>query len=230
MRLSSPRVHPLASSEWTDEVRQVLASTINASRDGALNIFSTLAHHPKLLKRWLVFGTHILRKSSLSPRQRELAILRVGWLCGSEYEWGQHVTIARRSSITDEEIRRVADGPDAPGWGDEEREILRATDELHHDFMIDELTWQQLSRRLDEQQLMDLIFTVGQYHLVSMALNTLGVQLDEGYPSFEQSAGRRPAIADRRRGASGPSSSAVDPAAPTRPDPTIGGRQDGGAA
>jgi alkylhydroperoxidase family enzyme len=149
-----------------------------------LNIFRTLAHHPKLLKRWLVFGNHVLAKSSLSPRDREIAILRVGWLCRAEYEWGQHVLIAREAGISDEDIARVGAGPDAPGWDPGDATLLRAVDELHADCFVSDPTWQALARRYDERQLLDLIFAVGQYHLVSMALNTLGVQLDPGVAGF----------------------------------------------
>lgn len=183
MRLSQPRINPLPETEWTDEQRELIQV---AERGGpsALNIYRTLANHPKLLKRWGVFGAHILYKNSIPPRQRELLILRTGWLCRSEYEWGQHVLIGRASGVTDEEIARIKDGPDAPGWSEADAALLRAADELHNDAMITDATWNTLSKSLNTEQLIDLVFTVGQYHIVSMALNTLGVQLDEGVPGF----------------------------------------------
>jgi alkylhydroperoxidase family enzyme len=147
---------------------------------GALNIFGTLAHHPDLLRRWLVFGTHVLGKTTLSPRHRELVILRVGWRCRAPYEWGQHVVIARREGITDDEIARVSEGPTAPGWDPIDALLLRATDELHDLQTISDEVWQELSQRFDDQQMLDLIFTVGQYQLVSMALNACGVERDDG--------------------------------------------------
>jgi 4-carboxymuconolactone decarboxylase len=182
MRLSEPRVQPLSDDELDDEAREFLQQV---GRDGrVLNIYRTLARHPKLLKRWGVFGTHVLYKNSLPARERELLILRTGWLCRSEYEWGQHALIARASGLTDEEIERVKKGPDAPGWDDGDASILHAADELHDDSFISDGTWQMLSKSWDTQQLIDVVFTVGQYHVVSMALNTLGVQLDEGVPGF----------------------------------------------
>jgi alkylhydroperoxidase family enzyme len=185
MRLSQPRIQPLPEAEWDDDVRATLGGLLRAG-GRVLNIFSTLAHHPKLLKRWLVFGNHVLGKNSLSPRERELAILRIGWLCRAEYEWGQHVAISRQIDMSEEEIRRVTEGPDAPGWDPFDATLLRAVDELHDDAMITDATWKALSERYDTHQLMDLVFTVGQYNLVSMALNTLGVQLDEGIGGFSQ--------------------------------------------
>ena len=63
---------------------------------------------------------------------------------------------------------------------------MRAADELHNDAFISDATWEALSERFDTQQLIDVIFAVGQYHIVSMALNSLGVQLDEGVKGFER--------------------------------------------
>jgi alkylhydroperoxidase family enzyme len=170
MRLEKPRVEPLGDDQLDPDTRQRFGS------GPMLNIFRTLAHHPKLMKRWLVFGNHILAKSTLAPRERELVILRIGWLCRCGYEWGQHVVIARNSGLSDEEIERITTGPDADGWSDLERLLLRATDELHADAFISDATWSGLSAHLSTEQLIDLVFTVGQYNLVSMALNSLGVQ------------------------------------------------------
>jgi len=182
MRLSEPRVSPLPEDEWGDESQELLRRLDGERR--VLNIYRTLAHHPKLLKRWSVFGSHVLFKNTLPARERELLILRTGWLRRSEYEWGQHVRIARGSGISDAEIERVKEGPDADGWDEADAALLRAADELIADAFITDETWQALAGRFETEQLIDVIFTVGQYNLVSMALNTLGVQLDDGVKGF----------------------------------------------
>lgn len=185
MRLQTPRVPPLPQEDWDEEIRGLLQAS-GGPGGRPLHIFTTLAHHPKLLKRWLVFGAHVLSKSTLPPRERELVILRAGWLCQAEYEFGQHTSIGRESGLSDEEIRRVTLGPDAPGWDAFDAALLRATDELHADAFVSDASWAALSRRYSTQQMIDLIFAVGQYHLVSMALNSLGVQLDPGVPGFPE--------------------------------------------
>ena len=183
MRQTKPRLEPLAEEKWDDETRETLE---RLKVDGRVfNIFRTLAAHPKLLKKWLVFGNHILNKSTLPPRERELLILRVGWLCRAEYEWGQHVVIGKMAGLTDDEIDRVKEGPDAPGWSEFDAMLLRAVDELRAQSFISDAVWDALAATYDTRQLLDLIFTVGQYNLVSMALNTLGVRLDEGVAGFE---------------------------------------------
>jgi len=174
VRLEKPRVPPLSDAEIDPELRERFGG------GPILNIFRSLANHPKLTKRWLVFGNHVLGHNTLAPRERELVILRIGWLCRSGYEWGQHVRIAKDSGVRDDEIARVARGADAPGWSELDRALLRATDELHRDAFISDATWQALAAHLGTQQLMDLVFTVGQYNLVSMALNSFGVQPEPG--------------------------------------------------
>ncbi len=178
MTSAEPRLPPLDEGVWDDELREMLGKT---ARDGRVfNVFTTLARHPKLLKRWMVFANHVLFKSSLPPRDRELLILRVAHLCRSQYEWGQHRPIARDCGLTDDEIARVADGPDAPGWDPFEAALLRAADELHTDACLSDATWKKLAERYDEHRLMDAVFTVGNYTLLAMALNSFGVRLDPG--------------------------------------------------
>jgi alkylhydroperoxidase family enzyme len=179
MRLQKPRLEPVDESEWSEEIRELLPR-LRSPGERVHNIYATFARHPKLFRRWIVFANHVLFKSTLPPREREIVILRIGWLCRAGYEWGQHVIIGRRAGLSDEEIRRVADGPEAPGWDAFEATLLRAVDELHEDAFIGDETWKDLEKRYDTQQLMDLVFAVGEYNLLSMALNTFGVQLDEG--------------------------------------------------
>jgi len=183
MRLDIPRVQPVTDEE-ADDSQQVLFERLRQPDGDVLGIFRTLANHADLARRWMVFGTHVLAKSTLSARVRELLILRVGWVCKAEYEWGQHVVIARGAGITDDEIRRVQAGPEAAGWSDDDRALLRAADELLRDQFISDQVWADLAKAMTTEQILDLIFTVGQYNLVSMALNSLGVQLEEGAPTF----------------------------------------------
>jgi alkylhydroperoxidase family enzyme len=184
MNTRKPRIEPVPPSEWTDEMKDALGHRASSGR--TLNIFGTLAHHPELLKRWLVFGAHVLGGSTLSPRARELLILRTGSLCKSEYEGGQHARIARAEGLSDDEIRRITKGPDAPGWDPLEALLLRAADELHDVQRISDDTWGALREHSNVKQMLDLVFTVGQYTLVSMALNTLGIERDEGVEGFPQ--------------------------------------------
>lgn len=177
-----PRIGPLPDHERVGPVRELL-DTARVGTGPDANIFATLARAPGLFRKWLPFGGKLLN-GRIPPREREVLILRTGWLCGSPYEWGQHVGIGLRSGLTQEEIDRIPGGPDADGWDDFDVTLLRAADELHADYCITETTWQALADRYDTQQLIELPMLVGQYHLVAMTLNTLGVELDEGLPGM----------------------------------------------
>lgn len=182
MRLAVPRIAPLEEGDWDDEIRKRL--TAGGPPGKALNVMKTMANHNDLMKRWLVFANHVLFKSSLPVREKELIILRIGWLCQAEYEWGQHTIIGLEAGLTEEEIKRITEGPDAPGWSDLDQLLLHATDELHADAFMSDETWNGLAAHYNTEQMMDIVFAVGQYNLVSMALNSFGVQLDDGVGGF----------------------------------------------
>jgi 4-carboxymuconolactone decarboxylase len=171
MRLTKPRIPPLPEAEWTDEARELLPP-----QGGRLNLFTTLVRHPKLFKRWTVFGAHVLSKSTLPARERELLILRTGYRCNAAYEFHQHTRLGLAAGLTHDEIQRLR-GP-IEGFTARDAALLRAADELHDDQMISDETWRALCESWDEKQRIDLIFTVGQYTLASMVLNSLGVQIE----------------------------------------------------
>ena len=174
-RLQTPRVAPLGKEERTPEQQALLASRPD------FNVYKTLAHDVDLYNRWSPLGRFVLDGSSLPPREREIVMLRMGWLCQSEYEWAQHARIAKaQAGLSNEDVHRIAEGPAAAGWSDFERTLLRMVDELRYDTMISDATWNALRARYSVQQVIEALYTAAQYQLVSMALNTLGVQLDPG--------------------------------------------------
>lgn len=183
VRLKEPRIKPLAESEWNAEQQRIL-NQFKAPGRRMINLYPTMANNPKLMDRWLTFASYILMESTLPPREREILILRIGWLCQSAYEFGQHTLVGKREGLTDAEIKRITEGPKAPGWDPFDATLLQAADELHADAFITDATWNALAKRYNQQQLMDVVATVGQYNLVSMFLNSFGVQLDKGVPGF----------------------------------------------
>ena len=179
-RLDQPRVPPLAADDWDDAQREAMKPFVSQGR--TFNVFTTLLNHADLFRRWLVFANHILFKSTLGMRDREILILRIGHLADCEYEWRQHVQIARDADMTDAEIRAVREGATAACWTENERALLNATDELKADTHLSDAAWDALAAHYDTRQIMDIVFTVGQYNMLAMALNSLGVQADDGLP------------------------------------------------
>jgi alkylhydroperoxidase family enzyme len=185
----TPRIPPLGENEGDPEVIEML-NALPQGADGPVgeyNIFRTLARHPDLFRSWLPFGGYLLVGGTLSSRDRELMILRTAVRCRSSYEWGQHVRISERMGIEREAIDRVLEGPDAPGWSELESTLMRAVDELHDDSRLSDATWEALAKDYDEKQLIELALLIGQYHMVAFALNSLGVELDEGLEPLPES-------------------------------------------
>jgi 4-carboxymuconolactone decarboxylase len=179
MRVKTPRVQPIAQAQWSDEQRELLEPF--ATRGPVLNIFKTLAVHPAAMKAFLAWGSYILgQRSTLKPRDREIVILRTGFLCRAGYEWTQHVPIGLRAGLTAEEVERIKVGADAPGWSAADLALLHTCDDLHRAQLVSDRTWTELRGHFEERQCMDVVFVVGQYTQVSMMLNSFGVQLDEG--------------------------------------------------
>jgi alkylhydroperoxidase family enzyme len=181
--MSTPRIAPLPRDGRDPRTEELLAG-LRRPDGSELNIFATLAHHPRLLKRWSAFGGVLLYAGTLPARERELLILRTAWHCDAHYEWGQHVGIGLASGLTQDEIDRVAHGAHAPGWADEDAVLLHAADQLHEEARISDATWAALAERFDEQQLIELCMVVGQYHLVAFTLNSLGVQGEGDLPAL----------------------------------------------
>lgn len=176
MRTTTPRIAPLTDAEFNDEQKEMLAPMGGR----VLNIFRTLVREPKAFKGFLAWGNYVLsRRNALPEREREIVILRTGYLCKSGYEWTQHVIIGKRSGLSDDEIGRLKKGAEA-GWSAADAALIRASDELHKDQFISDPTWAALGKHYTQKQCMDVVFTVGQYTQVSMILNSFGIQLDEG--------------------------------------------------
>jgi 4-carboxymuconolactone decarboxylase len=177
-----PRIPPLEPADWSPEVKKWLARYGNRS---VPNIYRTYANHVAMDQPRTSVSEHIRQDSTLSLRIRELLIVRIGVLCRSEYEWAAHAPALRRAGMTDAEIQRVVDGPGSAS--DVEAILMRSVDELHRDHVVSDATWRELAKEFDAKQLLDILTTIGGYRMVSMALNTFGVQLEEKAERFPPS-------------------------------------------
>lgn len=144
-----------------------------------LNIFRTLANHPKLYDRFGRFGGYLLYRGLLPAREREIVILRVGWRCQSIYEFGQHTRIGLESGLTEDEIKRVA-AESLDGWADADRDLVAFSDELCATNSVTDQTWSRLAARWSDAEMIELIVVAGFYRLVSGFLNATGVEREPG--------------------------------------------------
>jgi 4-carboxymuconolactone decarboxylase len=186
-RPSRPRIEPIDLDALDDvddaELRETLAGALTV--DGRpLNIFGVLGHHPKLLKRFNLFGGFFLNKGLIPERERELVVLRVGWNTQAVYEFGQHTVIGRRCGLTDDEIKALTRSPRDHAWSAGDAALIALADDLHASDCVGNGTWLALSERWSDAELVELLMVAGFYRLVSGLLNSAGVQLDDGVPGF----------------------------------------------
>lgn len=169
------RVAPLPADRWDDAVLGALRLMPEERRNpvAAGNAVSTFVNHPDLTKSYLTFSFYLLTRSTLEPRVRELAVLRIAHLTSCAYEWDEHVTIGKSVGLTDDDIESLVRGEAADPF---DQTLLTAVDELVATTRIGDSTWAALGERMDTRQLMDLVFTIGGYHMLAMALNTFGVE------------------------------------------------------
>ena len=176
VRLMKPRILPLPEAQWTDVHRKLVAKY--ALDDRAGNAVKTLLNVPDLVDGTMPFQNYITRDSSLSPRHREILILRIGWLLNNDYVWSEHASVARRLGMTTDELRRIAQGPDPRGWDPFEATLLRLADELFRNSSVTDGTWKALAASYDLYHLMDAVMTVTDFTAMSLLYNSAGVQPD----------------------------------------------------
>ncbi|HET9731707.1 MAG TPA: carboxymuconolactone decarboxylase family protein [Acidimicrobiales bacterium] len=182
------RIAPVPFEEWPPEVtggipgiegsKQPASPGRRAADQRGRNALGVLAHHPGLARSWMQLTAQILRKSTLSERQRELLILRVAAVRKSQYQWVEHVPIARRCGLDDGDIARIAFGPDAPFWSPTDQALLRAADELLSERDVSDPTWSSLAGELSPSQLLDLLFTVSAYDTNCLMVRAFRIRPD----------------------------------------------------
>lgn len=198
---SAPRIPPLLPPDW-DAPALDAASVFPTSRDYVLNNwksgeargmngFGVILQHRALAKAFLTFNNHVAMASTVSKRIRELLILRVSWLRRAEYEYQQHVILGLRAGLTETEIERIQQGPDANGWDPVDADLVRAADELLADASIQDDTWARLAQHFTHEQLIDIVFAVGCYEVLAMAFKSFAVPFESTLPPMSPEARAR---------------------------------------
>ena len=185
-----PRIDPPAS--FDEEQWEILSKTLLDDNGRPLNVFGTLAHHPRLLKRFNALGGLFLAKGELPARERELVILRVAARTRSEYEFGQHTVIGARTGLSEQDIANVAADPDSLGEAD--RLLVRFVDELFDGDVVSEPSWNAVQGHygFDVKQMIELTLVAGFYRMLAGFLNSAGVEREPGVPGLPEQALAQP--------------------------------------
>jgi 4-carboxymuconolactone decarboxylase len=177
-RPTSPRLEPIAA---------VAARAREAMKDqpiNAVNVTATMAHNRTMSKAIGAFAQTVLFGGELPRRQVEIAVLRMGWNCGSVYEFGQHTLFGRDAGLTDAEILATTRPIGEGRWSPDDAAIIQLVDDLYVDDCVTDATWAEASRHFSAADLVHLLAAAGCYRLVSGFLNSAGVQLDDGVPGW----------------------------------------------
>lgn len=173
----TPKIPPVDPDTCRPDIAEMLRAG-GQTTGGADNVSATLANNPGLFRRFMPFAGKLLGAGKLSARDRELAVLRTAWVCGSAYEWGHHVRIGRDAGLSGAEIEAVKGGAAGGGWARHDAAVLTATDELLTDHRVGDDTYRTLAETLTEEQLIELLFLVGNYTMLAGFLNSLDVAYD----------------------------------------------------
>jgi alkylhydroperoxidase family enzyme len=186
--MTTARIAPL-DPPYADEIREHFARLMPPGME-PLKLFRTVAHNPRVLGRMRRGG--LLDKGSITPREREIMILRTCARCGAEYEWGVHAAFfGRQAGFSEGQLRAtvVGDAGDA-AWNDDERLLIRLADELHDTAHVSDELWTGLAARWRSDQLIELMMLAGLYHAVSYLINGAGIELEANAPRFPKLASR----------------------------------------
>lgn len=203
---TAPRIGNLPREEWTDDARGVFAfwGQPGTWENGSpSNLTMVLANHPPLANAYHVFGKHLLIDTTIAARPRELIVLRTAWLQKCQYEWHHHVGYALKAGLTMEEIAAIRDGWQSPVWDgkDEDRAVLRAVDELVQTSRMTDEAYGGLSAHFGKQQMMDMVFTIGNYVMLGWAVATFGIPVEDGFDpigfDLKTRSGKAPAESNR---------------------------------
>jgi 4-carboxymuconolactone decarboxylase len=183
-RSDAPRVAPL-QPPYEDDVAETLRRMMPPGME-PLKLFRTIAHNRQILDKVRSTGAYLLNYGMIDPLERETLISRTCARCGSEYEWGVHVTFYGTAvGLSPQQIEATVKGsPNDPVWSERQALLIRLADELHETARVSDGLWEDLAARWNEAQLVELIALVGQYHTVSYLTNVFRVELEDGAPRF----------------------------------------------
>lgn len=172
-RPSTPRIAPAD-----------IATTPVTSVMNAVNVRATLAHNPVVARGVAALGGALLNEGTIPPREREIAILRMGWNCQSVYEFGQHTLMARSVGLSPREIYDLTRPIDCGTWSAGDAAVVQMVDELYTDDCVSDATFAELATRWSHREILELMAAALCYRMISGLLNSCGVALDDGVPGW----------------------------------------------
>ena len=168
----------LLEKEDVDPMVKEIYQKVEDSGNEVINLLKALAHSPKICRDWNRLGITLLLKGQLSPKLRELAILRVGVLAKANYEWTKHVPMAMAAGAIQEQIDSLPEWVNSKEFNEQERAVLRYNDEVSQDIRASDDTFSKIREFLTEREIIELTVTIGYYGMVCRTLESLQIELE----------------------------------------------------
>jgi AhpD family alkylhydroperoxidase len=176
MEMSTARFGRLTGEQLTETQRQLVAAHFDDEPLPAVS--GSVIRHERLFDVWVPLMQFLKDGALIPPADRELVILRTAAQCGCTYSVGRHRRSAAGAGMATEDVDRVLQGPDADGWSDWQRTLLRAVDELCDRHRLSDDRWDALMQRYDDATMLELLFLVGHYQLLAGVINSLAYPAD----------------------------------------------------
>jgi len=180
---AEPRIHPVAENELGEDALPLAArlrSLFGLETTELPDAIATMLRHPEIYRAQVEYVVQRARAMTLAMRDLELVILRTGWLCRSDYTWGEHVVFGKKAGLSSEEIEWLTQGSAAPGWSERDRALNRLAEELHEDACVGDETWAVIAAHFSDKQIIELLMMVGFYHEIAFLYNSMRVRLNPG--------------------------------------------------
>ena len=172
------RVKLIQKEQAPPEIKE-LFQQIEDNGARIMNFYKVLANSPHVARNAIRLGNSLIGKTTLSPRLRELTIMRIAKLCDCEYEWVQHTPVALQSGVSRAQLDAIGSWKESNNFDEEERVILQYVDEVAQNVKVADATFEALNKYLNEQSIVEITLAIGWWGMLARLFVPLEVEVDE---------------------------------------------------
>ena len=185
------RISLVQKEQASPEVKE-LFQKIEDNGARVVNLYKVVSHSPHVVRNFIKLGNSLIGRTELSPKLRELTIMRIAKLCHSEYEWAQHTLVALEVGVSQEKLDKIDSWGESDSFTEAERAVLQYVDEVAKNVKVTDETFAALRQYLNERSIVELTLAIGWWGMLARLLVPLEVEIDE------QSAGSAGDLIGRR--------------------------------
>jgi len=172
------RVKLIQKEQAPPEMKELLQQVEdNGAR--IINLYKVLANSPHVARNVIRLGNSLIGRTTLSPKLRELTIMRIAKLCDCEYEWVQHTPVALQSGVSQAQLDAIGSWKESSSFDEEERAVLQYVDEVAQNIKVADATFEALNKHLNEQDIVEITLAIGWWGMLARLFVPLEVEVDE---------------------------------------------------